>query len=184
MAGVAGALFGAASSMASGTDFQMFESLLIGAVVALGGASVCSGALAGGLDLGFLPGTAQDVFIGAGTVAPAFSPDGVLPLGYAQVRRWWDGLGVRRDAGRRDPGGPAGSPGPAPGAPGPAGAGERRGAGGDLAGLTPGGGGAARDQALAIVGTPGDRYHGSPAMCGPRPGAQCATWSSNFFVER
>ncbi len=56
MAGVAGALFGAAEAVAGGTDFEMFESLLILAVVAIGGASVCSGALAGGLAIGFLPG--------------------------------------------------------------------------------------------------------------------------------
>ena len=70
----------------------MFESLLILAVVAIGGASVCSGALAGGLALGFLPGNAQDVFIGAGTVVLAFYPDGVLPLAYARLHRWWSGL--------------------------------------------------------------------------------------------
>jgi branched-chain amino acid transport system permease protein len=95
MAGVAGALFGAAESVATGTDFQMFESLLILAVVAIGGASVCSGALAGGLALGFLPGDAQDVFIGAGTVALAFYPDGVLPLVYSRVNRWRGALTTR-----------------------------------------------------------------------------------------
>ncbi len=89
MAGIAGAFFGAASSVASGTDFEMFESLLILAVVAIGGVSVCSGALAGGLALGFLPGNAEDVFIGAGTVILAFYPDGMLPLAYARAQRWW-----------------------------------------------------------------------------------------------
>ncbi len=108
MAGVAGALFAAASSVASGTDFQMFESLLILAVVAIGGASVCSGALAGGLALGFLPGNAQDVFIGAGTVALAFYPDGVLPLGYARFHQWWSGLGARGGAATAVPAGAAG----------------------------------------------------------------------------
>ncbi|MGA2474934.1 MAG: ATP-binding cassette domain-containing protein [Acidimicrobiales bacterium] len=87
MAGVAGALFGGAESVVGGTDFQMFESLLIRAVVAIGGAADCSGALAGGLALGFLPGNAQDVFIGAGTVALAFYPDGVLPLFYVRLQR-------------------------------------------------------------------------------------------------
>jgi hypothetical protein len=67
-------------------------------VVAIGGASVCSGALAGGLAVGFVPGNAQDVFIGAGTVALAFYPDGVLPLAYSRVNRWWSGLWVPRDA--------------------------------------------------------------------------------------
>ena len=123
MAGMAGALFGAAESVAGGTDFQMFESLLILAVVAIGGASVCSGALAGGLAIGFLPANAQAVFIGAGTVALAFYPDGVLPLAYSRVERWWAGLvrpahappRGRRGAGRhprRHPGGlnPGGGP--------------------------------------------------------------------------
>src|ERR1035438_4329162 len=45
-------------------DAWVDRSLLILAVVAIGGASVCSGALAGGLALGFLPLGAQDVFIG------------------------------------------------------------------------------------------------------------------------
>jgi hypothetical protein len=66
-------------------------------VVAIGGASVCSGALAGGLALGFLPGNAQDVFIGAGTVALAFYPDGILPLGYSRFNRWWRGISARGD---------------------------------------------------------------------------------------
>jgi branched-chain amino acid transport system permease protein len=92
MAGVAGALYGAASSVATGTDFEMFESLLILAVVAIGGASVCSGALAGGLALGFLPANAEDLFIGLGTVVLAFYSDGVLPLVYSRFHRWWDGL--------------------------------------------------------------------------------------------
>jgi branched-chain amino acid transport system permease protein len=92
MAGVAGALFAAASSVATGIDFEMFESLLILAVVAIGGASVCSGALVGGLALGFLPANAEDVFIGAGTIILAFYSDGVLPLVYSRFHRWWDGV--------------------------------------------------------------------------------------------
>jgi branched-chain amino acid transport system permease protein len=98
MAGVAGALFGAAQSVAGATNFEMFESLLILAVVAIGGASVCSGALAGGLALGFLPAGATDVFIGAGTVILAFYPDGVLPLAYARAHRWWNGVTARAGA--------------------------------------------------------------------------------------
>jgi ABC-type branched-subunit amino acid transport system permease subunit len=89
MAGTAGALFGAAEAVAGGTNFEMLASLLILAVVAIGGASVCSGALTGGLAVGFLPGNAQDVFIGAGTVALAFYPDGVLPLAYVRFHQWW-----------------------------------------------------------------------------------------------
>jgi branched-chain amino acid transport system permease protein len=97
MAGVAGALYGAASSVATGTDFEMFESLLILAVVAIGGASVCSGALAGGLALGFLPANAQDVFIGAGTIILAFYSEGLLPLIYSRFNRWWNGLVAPRE---------------------------------------------------------------------------------------
>ena len=83
--------------MASPTSFFGFESLLILAVVAIGGVSVCSGALAGGLALGFLPNNAQDVFIGAGTIILAFSSDGVLPLVYSRLHRFWDGLVAPRD---------------------------------------------------------------------------------------
>jgi hypothetical protein len=52
----------------------------------------------GGLAVGFLPGNAQDVFIGAGTVALAFYPDGVLPEAYSRVNRWWSGLTAPRGA--------------------------------------------------------------------------------------
>jgi branched-chain amino acid transport system permease protein len=98
MAGVAGALFAAAEAVVGGTSFEMFESLLILAVVAIGGASVCSGALAGGLAIGFLPANAQDVFIGAGTIALAFYPAGVLPLAYSRFQGWWSGLTSPRGA--------------------------------------------------------------------------------------
>jgi ABC-type branched-subunit amino acid transport system permease subunit len=91
--------------VAGATNFEMFESLLILAVVAIGGASVCSGALAGGLALGFLPANATDVFIGAGTVTLAFYPDGVLPLFYARVHRWWNGVTARSRAAGVSPGG-------------------------------------------------------------------------------
>jgi hypothetical protein len=62
----------------------------------LGGASVCSGALAGGLALGFLPPNAQDVFIGAGRILLAFHADGVLPVVYDRFNRRWSGLGAPR----------------------------------------------------------------------------------------
>jgi branched-chain amino acid transport system permease protein len=94
LAGIGGALYGAASSVATGLDFQMFESLVVLAVVAIGGASVASGALAGGLALGFFPANAEDVFIGAGTILLAFYSDGVLPLIYSRFGRWWSGLGA------------------------------------------------------------------------------------------
>jgi hypothetical protein len=72
----------------------MFESLVVLAVVAIGGASVASGALAGGLALGFFPANVEDVFIGAGTIILAFYSDGVLPLIYSRFGRWWNGLGA------------------------------------------------------------------------------------------
>ena len=55
IAGFAGALFGAASSVAGSTDFEMFFSLLVLAAIAVCGAATCTGALAGGMLLGFLP---------------------------------------------------------------------------------------------------------------------------------
>ena len=100
----------------AGTDFEMFESLLILAVVAIGGASVCSGALAGGLALGFLPGNAEDIFIGAGTVVLAFYSDGVLPAGLRRFHRVVGGPRQRPAAQpvpvARAEDGPGGSPGP------------------------------------------------------------------------
>jgi branched-chain amino acid transport system permease protein len=103
IAGLAGALFGGAESVAGGTSFEMFESLLILAVVAFGGASVCSSALAGGLALGFIPADAQDLYIGLGTVILAVRPDGVFPLLYSRVSRWraaWAVGGAGRPAAR------------------------------------------------------------------------------------
>ena len=47
---------------------------------------------------GKLPGNAQDVFIGAGTVALAFYPDGVLPPAYGCFHQWWAGLSAPRHA--------------------------------------------------------------------------------------
>ena len=80
---MAGALFAAAEAVVCGTSFEMFESLLILAVVSISGL-LSSRALAGGPAIGFLPANAQDVFIGAGTVALAFYPAGVLPLAFSR----------------------------------------------------------------------------------------------------
>ncbi len=154
MAGVAGALYGGAESVAGGTNFEMFESLLILAVVAIGGASVCSGALAGGLALGFLPIDAQDVFIGAGTVTLAFYPDGVLPLAYSRFNRWWSRVAAPGDAAvpTRARSGRGRSPGPGRPEPGRRPPGQRP--------------DHPPAQVAAIVGPPGSRYHLIPAMCG------------------
>jgi branched-chain amino acid transport system permease protein len=92
VAGLAGALLGGAESVSTGTDYQMFESLLILAVVAIGGVSVCSSALAGGLVLGFLPGTDQFLYIGAGTLLLPNFPEGILPIFYVWANRWRDRL--------------------------------------------------------------------------------------------
>jgi branched-chain amino acid transport system permease protein len=96
LAGLAGALFGAASSVADATDFQMFFSLLVLAAVAVGGAATCSGALAGGLVLGFLPQSVEYIAIGLAGVTLGANPDGLLPLGALWARRRWSGamLGI------------------------------------------------------------------------------------------
>ena len=87
IAGLAGALLGGAESVAGGTDFEMFSSLLILAVVAIGGASLCTSALAGGLVLGFLPSGVQDLYIGGGTFLLASYNEGLLPIFFARFHR-------------------------------------------------------------------------------------------------
>jgi hypothetical protein len=93
-----------AESVAGGTDFQMFEILLILAVVTIGGAAVCSGALAGGLALGFLPGNAQDVFHRGGHRRAALPPDGVPPLFYVPAPALVERGGGPTRTGAPDPG--------------------------------------------------------------------------------
>ena len=165
MAGVAGALFGAAESVATGIDFEMFESLLILAVVAIGGASVCSGALAGGLALGFLPGNAEDVFIGAGTIVLAFYSDGVLPAGLRPLPPLVGRVGATRGSAvplagrtardtRRDPGGVAGA--------------VARPAAGRDGGVAPG--------PAAIVGHPRQPLSLKPCQVRLRPARQRQSW--------
>ena len=41
---------------------------------------------------GLPPANAEDVFIGAGTIILAFYSDGVLPLVYSRFHSWWDGV--------------------------------------------------------------------------------------------
>jgi branched-chain amino acid transport system permease protein len=91
IAGLAGALLGGAESVAGATDFEMFSSLLVLAAVAIGGVSLCSSALVGGMAIGFLPSSLEGIFIGGGTVLLAFYPDGILPASFARVSRAWRG---------------------------------------------------------------------------------------------
>jgi branched-chain amino acid transport system permease protein len=102
LAGVAGALYGGAGSVVGGTDFEMFSSLLVLAVVAIGGASVCTSALVGGLALGFLPTNPEFIYIGAGTFLLAIWPEGIFPSRYARLNQWRRGL-AQRNAARGSP---------------------------------------------------------------------------------
>jgi branched-chain amino acid transport system permease protein len=86
IAGLAGALLGGAESVAGSTDFEMFNSLLVLAAVAIGGVSLCSSALIGGMALGFLPSSVEGLYIGVGTVFLAGYPEGLLPPFFAWAR--------------------------------------------------------------------------------------------------
>ncbi|HVB92155.1 MAG TPA: ABC transporter permease [Acidimicrobiales bacterium] len=99
MAGLAGALLGGAESVVGGTNYEMFSSLLILAVVAIGGASLCSSALMGGLAIGFLTQNLQFLYIGGGTFLLSSYPEGVMPL-------IWSFRGRRRTGARVEPGVP------------------------------------------------------------------------------
>jgi branched-chain amino acid transport system permease protein len=92
IAGLAGALYGGAVSVVGGTDFQMFESLLVLAAVAIGGATTGVSALIAGLALGFLPSDVQFLYIGAGTLLLASYPEGLVVLAVMRARGWWDGV--------------------------------------------------------------------------------------------
>jgi branched-chain amino acid transport system permease protein len=90
IAGLAGALLGAAGSVAGATDFEMFYSLLILAVVAVGGAATCSGALLGGLVLGFLPQGVEFVAVGGAGVVLGANPEGIMPTVFGRIGRVLD----------------------------------------------------------------------------------------------
>ncbi len=111
IAGLAGALFGAASSVAGSTDFEMFFSLLILAAVAVSGAATCSGALAGGMLLGFLPSSIEYLVVGTAGVSLGANPDGLIPLTILWFRQSWKSFAP--GGGGRQPVG--GEGGPAPG---------------------------------------------------------------------
>jgi branched-chain amino acid transport system permease protein len=89
IAGLAGAFLGAAGSVAGATDFEMFYSLLVLAVVAVGGAATCSGALLGGMVLGFLPGGVEFVAVGGAGVVLGSNPEGIMPTIYGRIGRLW-----------------------------------------------------------------------------------------------
>ncbi len=87
IAGLAGALLGAAGSVAGATDYEMFYSLLVLAVVAVGGAATASGALLGGLVLGFLPASVEFVVVGGAGVVLGANPEGIMPTIYGRIQR-------------------------------------------------------------------------------------------------
>jgi branched-chain amino acid transport system permease protein len=87
IAGLAGALLGGAESVAGATDFEMFSSLLVLAAVAVGGVSLCSSALIGGMALGFLPSNWEGIFIGVGALLLARYSEGLLPPFFAWLNR-------------------------------------------------------------------------------------------------
>ena len=100
IAGLAGALLGGASSVAGATSFEMFSSLLILAAVAIGGVSLCTSALVGGMAIGFLPTNLEGIFIGIGTIFLAAYSDGLLPPIFAWFQRAFSGADLGPAPGR------------------------------------------------------------------------------------
>ncbi len=110
IAGFAGALFGGAESVAGPDEFVMFKSLLVLAAVSIGGVSLCTSALVGGLAIGFLPMDWQGIFLGGGALFLARYSEGLLPPFFAWLRRPFT-TGVLSSTGGRPL---AGEAGPAP----------------------------------------------------------------------
>jgi branched-chain amino acid transport system permease protein len=100
IAGFAGAMFGAASSVAGPISFEMFYSLLVLAAIAVCGAATCTGALAGGMLLGFLPASVEYIVIGTAGVTLGANPDGLISLMILWARRNWHSL-IVGDGGAR-----------------------------------------------------------------------------------
>jgi branched-chain amino acid transport system permease protein len=100
IAGLAGALYGAASSVTGPLDFEMFYSLLVLAATAVCGAATCSGALAGGMLLGFIPSSIEYITIGAAGVILGANPDGLISIVLLWSRRNWHSL-IAEDGGSR-----------------------------------------------------------------------------------
>jgi branched-chain amino acid transport system permease protein len=101
IAGFAGALYGAAESVAGATQFNTFQSLPILLLVVVGGVTTCSGALLGGVLYGFgpafqsaTPRIGSTTFLGTGLLALLVVryPDGVMPPFYNALAQWWQGL--------------------------------------------------------------------------------------------
>jgi branched-chain amino acid transport system permease protein len=109
IAGLAGALFGAASAVAGSTDFEMFLSLVVLAAVAVCGAATCTGALAGGMVLGFLPQSIEYIVIGTAGVSLGANPDGLVLFVILWLRQTWGSFAS--GAGRQPVGG-GGDPSP------------------------------------------------------------------------
>jgi branched-chain amino acid transport system permease protein len=95
IAGLGGALYGGMQTVAGSTDFMMLQSLPVLLLVVVGGVSTTSGALLGGLSLGFapllqswFPSITQLSLLGSGLagIALASNPDGLVPGWVARVR--------------------------------------------------------------------------------------------------
>jgi branched-chain amino acid transport system permease protein len=87
IAGFAGALLGGAESVADPNAYLMFKSLLVLAAVSIGGVSLCTSALIGGIALGYLPANLEGIFIGAGVLFLARYSEGLLPPFFAWITR-------------------------------------------------------------------------------------------------
>jgi branched-chain amino acid transport system permease protein len=87
LAGLAGALLGAAGSVAGATQFESFSSLIILAVVAVGGAATCTGALLGGMAIGYLPATFEYIIVGFAGVILGANPEGIMVWVYSGLGR-------------------------------------------------------------------------------------------------
>jgi branched-chain amino acid transport system permease protein len=111
LAGFAGALFGGAESVAGPDQFVMFKSLLVLAAVSIGGVSLCTSALVGGIALGFLPLTLQGIFLGFGALFLARYSEGILPPFLSWITR---PLGGATLTGAGGPASLSGAGGPAP----------------------------------------------------------------------
>jgi branched-chain amino acid transport system permease protein len=100
LAGVAGALFGAMSSVAGATDFVMLQSLALLVALVVGGVATCGGALFGGIALGFLTPLLQNqvtsipslglLLTGTAGISLGANPDGIIPALYASAGRLWE----------------------------------------------------------------------------------------------
>jgi branched-chain amino acid transport system permease protein len=101
IAGLAEALYGGMESVAGSTDFMMLQSLPVLLLVVVGGVSTATGALVGGLSLGFapllqsmFPSVAELSLLGSGLagIALASNPDGLVPGWVERIRRARDSV--------------------------------------------------------------------------------------------